>query len=121
VKKGCAPDIAAQVVERLKTERLLSDERFIEGTIAARRRRGYGPLRVRHELEGKGIPQESIKVSIDAGAPEWVELLEQVRRKKFGIKLPQNQAERAKQARFLQYRGFSFDQISRAFNPRDDD
>jgi regulatory protein len=34
-----------------------------------------------------------------------------VRRRKFGDDLPRAMAERAKQARFLQYRGFSTDHI----------
>jgi regulatory protein len=120
VKKGCAPELAAQVIERLAAERLLSDERFIEGLIAARRRRGHGPLRVRHELEKKGIPEEAIEHWLDPGGHEWVELLREVRRKKFGAKQPKNFSERAKQARFLQGRGFTFDQIQRVLNARDE-
>jgi regulatory protein len=121
IKKGCAPGLAAQTVERLTAERLLSDERFIEGLIAARRRRGYGPLRVRHDLEKKGIPEDDIERWLDPGAAEWIELLQQVRRKKFGPGEPKNYNERAKQARFLQYRGFSFEQIQRALSEREDD
>lgn len=120
LNKGCTPELAAQTVERLKTERLVSDARFIEGLIAARRRRGYGPLRVRRELEQKGIPEEAIEQWLDPGGGEWLELLQQVRRKKFGVKQPTSYSERAKQARFLQHRGFSFDQIQRIFSGRDD-
>ena len=120
-KKGCAPEVAAQVIERLKIERLLSDERFIESVIAARRRRGYGPLRVRQELEQKGIPKETIERRLDAAGREWIELLQQVRRKKFGAKPPKSYPARAKQARFLQSRGFTFDQIQRILNVRDID
>jgi regulatory protein len=39
-----------------------------------------------------------------------------VRRRKFGSSPPQSLAERAKQARFLQYRGFTSDQIRAALN-----
>ena len=103
--------MAAQVIERLKRERLLSDERFVENLIAARRRRGYGPLRVRQELEKKGIPEEIIEQWLDPCGCEWIDLLSDVRRRKFGEKQPKNDAERAKQARFLQNRGFILDQI----------
>jgi len=115
------PAVAAQVVERLKTERLLSDERFIESMIAARQRRGYGPLRVRQELEKKGIPRETVEEWLDPRAREWITLLKEVRRKKFGVKQTKNYAERAKQARFLQGRGFTFDQIQQVLNARDID
>ena len=115
------PEVAAQVVERLKAERLLSDERFIESMIAARRRRGYGPLRVRQELEKKGIPKEAVDVWVDPRGREWIELLKDVRRRKFGPKQTKNYAERAKQARFLHGRGFTFDQIQQVLNTRDID
>jgi regulatory protein len=113
------PDVAAQVVERLRAERLLSDERFIEALISAKRRRGQGPLRVRQELEKKGIAREVIEQWLDPRGREWIELLEEVRRKKFGARQPKNYAERAKQARFLQYRGFTSDQIQQVLNARD--
>ena len=109
-----------QVVERLKAERLVSDERFIEGLIAARRRRGIGPLRVQQDLQRKGIPGEAIEQWLDPGGREWIELLHEVRRKKFGVKQPRNFSERAKQARFLQGRGFTFDQIQQVLSGRDD-
>ncbi|HKQ30288.1 MAG TPA: regulatory protein RecX [Burkholderiales bacterium] len=115
------PELAAQVVERLVGERLLSDERFIESLIAARRRRGIGPLRVRQDLERKGIPVETVERWLKPGAREWLELSREVWRKKFKAKQPKTQAERAKQARFLQSRGFSFDQIQQVLNGRDID
>jgi regulatory protein len=48
-------------------------------------------------------------------------LLREVWRKKFRAKKPKTPAERAKQARFLQSRGFSFDHIQQVFNARDVD
>jgi regulatory protein len=120
IQKGCAPALATQVIERLKGERLLSDERFIEGLIAARQRRGIGPLRVQRDLHAKGIPDEAIEQWLDPGGREWTELLHEVRRKKFGAKQPKTFSERARQARFLQGRGFSFEQIQRALSGRED-
>ena len=115
------PELAAQVIERLQGERLLSDERFVESLITARRRRGIGPLRVRQDLERKGIPSDTVERWLNPNGSEWAELLREVWRKKFRAKQPKTQVERAKQARFLQSRGFSFDQIQRLFNGREDD
>lgn len=109
------------MVERLKLERLLSDERYIENVIAARQRRGYGPLRVRQDLAQKGISKETIEQRLNTRGHEWIELVQQVHRKKFGKKPPKGYAARAKQARFLQNRGFTFEQIQRIFNARDID
>lgn len=121
IKKGCAPELAAQVIERLQSERLLSDERFVESMIAARRRRGIGPLRVRQDLQRKGIAEDMIDRWLDPSGRQWMELLRELWRKKFGAKQPRTQAERAKQGRFLQSRGFSFDHIQRLFNARNVD
>ncbi len=121
VRKGCAPEVAAEAIERLRTERLVSDERFIEGWIRARKRRGVGPLRVRQELQEKGISKEKVEQWLDARGREWIELLKQVRCKKFGARPPKNYSERAKQARFLQYRGFGPDQIQQVLSTRDID
>jgi regulatory protein len=121
VKVGCVPELAAQIVERLQSERLLSDERFVEMLIASRRRRGIGPLRVRQDLERKGVAQDIVERWLNPNDREWVELVREVWRKKFKAKKPKTPSERAKQARFLQSRGFSFDQIQRVFNARDID
>lgn len=100
---------------------MLSDERFAESLVRARRNRGYGPLRIRQELQEKGAAPEIIERSVDARSREWLVEIERVRRKKFGERLPSDYAERARQSRFLQYRGFSTDQIREAFDPHEVD
>lgn len=110
--------MAAQVTAGLEAERLLSDDRFVEMLIRARRRRGYGPVRIRGELREKGVADDVIVRWLDLGSHDWTEEVKRVRRQKYGAGVPKNMNERAKQARFLQYRGFTFDQIQQALNPR---
>lgn len=119
--KGCAPTLAAEVVAALERERLLSDDRFVESLVRARRNRGYGPLRIRNELQEKGVAPEAIDESIDVGDQAWLEDLRRVQRKKFGAARPKSPAERARQTRFLHYRGFTYDQIQKLFDPREPD
>ncbi len=111
-------EIAAQVTEALHAERLLSDERLAEALVHARRRRGHGPLRIRKELQEKGVADGTIERWLDAGSAGWVDDVRRVHRRKFGGRVPKSLSERAKQTRFLQYRGFTFDQIQQALNPR---
>jgi regulatory protein len=118
IRKGCAAEMATQVAASLEVERLLSDDRFVEMLIRARRRRGYGPVRIRGELREKGIADDVIARWLDVGSHDWTEEVKRVRRQKYGAGIPANMNERAKQARFLQYRGFTFDQIQQALNPR---
>lgn len=119
VGKGCPEHVACEVLERLEAEQLLSDQRFAESLVQARRQRGYGPVRIQKEMQGKGVDAELIERSVDAGDPQWVEVGKRVRRKKFGDKLPRGYEERAKQARFLQYRGFTYDQIQGILSSND--
>ncbi len=121
LKKGCAEAIAAEVVRQLEAERLLSDDRFMESLIRARRNRGYGPLRIQKELQEKGVAPEAIANWLVVTGQEWLEDIRRVQRKKFGGKIPKSYAERARQARFLQYRGFTYDQIQQLLNPRGQD
>ena len=119
--KGCSEAIAQAVADGLVAEGYLSDERFVESLVRVRRGRGYGPLRIRLELQEKGIAAEVIEAAIDARNRDWLTELKRVRRKKFGNSLPATYAERARQARFLQSRGFSTDQIFEVLKARDDD
>lgn len=121
LKKGCGAALAAEVVGQLESEHLVSDDRFMESLIRARRSRGYGPLRIQKELQEKGVAPEAISDWLDATSRDWIDDIRRVQRKKFGARLPKNYTERARQARFLQYRGFTYDQIQQLLNPRGQD
>jgi regulatory protein len=99
------------VVAALAAADLISDERFVEALLHARRARGYGPLYIRRELEEKGIARSVIDRWLDLRSREWLEDLRRVKKKKFGGRQPANLVERARQTRFLQYRGFTHEQI----------
>jgi regulatory protein len=118
LKKGCDAALAAEVVNKLESERLVSDDRFMESLIRARRNRGYGPLRIQKELQEKGVAPEAIANWLDATSRDWIDDIRRVQRKKFGGRIPRSYAERARQARFLQYRGFTYDQIQQLLDPR---
>jgi regulatory protein len=117
LKKGCDEATAAETVKRLEQDRLVSDDRFMESLIQTRRSRGYGPLRIQKELQEKGVTAEAIERWLDVSGSEWLEDIRRVQRKKFGARLPKSYPERARQARFLQYRGFTYDQIQKLLNP----
>lgn len=113
MRKGCNAELAEQVAQAFVAQGFLSDERFAEVLVRSRRGRGFGPVRIRHELQQKGLPPEAVERWVDIHNKEWLDELERVRRKKFGGRSPRSFAERAKQARFLQQRGFTYEQIQR--------
>ena len=100
------------VLERLQSERLLSDHRFASQRVASRGVR-YGNARLKQELRQQGVSDEDISAALPEAGDEVARCLA-VWRRKFSD-LPKTAEERAKQMRFLQYRGFSGDAIQRVF------
>ena len=111
VQKGCSRKIAELVLDELEKDRLLSEERFVESLVQTRRDQGHGPVRIRHDLRQKGVADGVIDRWLDERSDDWREIIAHVRRQKFGDELPGDFTERARQARFLQTRGFTAEQI----------
>ena len=109
--RGFAIEAVEQVVAWLQDKDLQSDRRFVEMYIRSRKSRGQGPVRMRAELQQLAINEELVRDHLESDEQEWVDIARQVCQKRFGIRREITAAERAKQQRFLQYRGFSFEQI----------
>jgi regulatory protein len=106
-------DIPA-LLDDFKARGWLSDARFTEQIIQARQAK-FGSAKIAHELREKGIADELI-----TNAVEQVKLSEfdnalVIWRKKFKVP-PASREEWAKQARFLQSRGFGFDMIKKVLS-----
>ncbi len=104
-------NIVAEVVAQLANEGLVSDARFTEAFVRYRCNNGRGPQRIQSELRERGVSEKIQAAYLDVGDPQWFERAAQVRSKRFGDALPEDFKERARQARFLQYRGFTSEQI----------
>ena len=114
-RKGYDALTAAQVIDDLRESGLVSDHRFAEAFVRSHAARGHGPVRIRYALRELGVATDLIEPSLTTEECDWVALAASLRRRKFGERAPASFAERAKQMRFLQYRGFSTDQIRAAF------
>lgn len=99
------------VLKDLELQGLLSDERFTENYTRYRKGKGFGSLHIQKELRERGVGEDLINKYVDANDESWIELVKEVHFKRFGDPLPEDFEERAKQARFLQSRGFTSDQI----------
>lgn len=117
-RKLAARDAPAELVESVLDElaerRLQSDERYAESLVAARISRGQGPVRIRRDLEQHDVAAASIEAAFEAADPDWVELARETRRRRFGEAPPADWNARARQSRFLEYRGFTGEQIRAA-------
>ncbi len=109
-----SPEEVETTVTNLAQEGLVSDDRFAEAFIIARVQKGQGPLRIRIELEQRGVSNELIESALDRHGVDWNTLALSVREKKFGAACVTDYRDRARQARFLQYRGFTGEQIQNA-------
>ena len=109
-------DCLEGVLDQLEEDRLLSDERFVESFVRSRIGRGYGPVRIRQELQQKGVEREVTYLALDAAEVDWCELARDSRQRKFGEAAPVDNRDRAKQMRYLQYRGFDGDAIRAALS-----
>ena len=105
------------VLDTLQAERLLSDRRYASQRVIARAGR-YGNGRLRQELKHQGVAEEDIVAALPEGGDESARC-RAVWAKKFD-RLPQSAEERAKQMRFLQYRGFSSESIRRVMRGVDE-
>ena len=68
-------------------------------------------MRLRIELRERCIADSLIDDCIGNLEVDWVDLLNSVRVKKFGSALPADYTAQGKELRFLQYRGFTSEQI----------
>ena len=100
------------VIATLEEQGVLNDARYAQNYVAYHVGRGQGPLRIATELRRKGVPGALIDAALAAG-PDWAALARRLRAARFGAP-PSSWPEKARQARFLQYRGFSADHIRAA-------
>ncbi|WP_371230172.1 recombination regulator RecX [Pseudomonas sp. QE6] len=119
-QRGAAQELIDPALDRLAEEGLLNESRYLESYIASRARAGYGPVRIREELSQRGLPRGEIDSALSESGVDWSENLREVWRRKFA-RLPQDARERAQQGRFLSYRGYSMEAISRLLSGRRSD
>jgi regulatory protein len=114
MERGTGEQTAASVVADLGRERLVDDTRYVEHYVTWHASRGQGPLRIAHELKELGVAGALVEQAVDATSAAWRERCQKLRRRRFSDAPPEEWKERARQARFLQYRGFNADQIRAA-------
>jgi regulatory protein len=112
-ERGYAELAVGQAIGELVEERTLNDARYAEHYVHVHAQRGQGPRRIRMDLAEAGVDATLVEAALKEG-PDWSVLARDTRRRRFGEAAPSDWAERAAQARFLQYRGFSNDHIRSA-------
>lgn len=113
-------DSITAILDDFKIRGWLSDKRFTEQIVHARRAK-FGSSKIVHELREKGVDSALIDGAIEQLKDSELSSAVEVWRKKYK-QAPADRSEWAKQARFLQSRGFSFDVIKKLMNnPQEND
>ena len=117
---GFGADVAADALQQLAEEGLQSDRRFVESFVQSRINQGKGPLRIHADLGQRGVAPSLIDDVLGAAGEDWVALARNARQRKFGRSGPADFKDKARQMRFLQYRGFEPDQVQAAVSALDE-
>jgi regulatory protein len=111
-------EVITAILEDFKTRGWLSDKRFTEQIVYARQAK-FGVAKIASELREKGVSQELIADAVEIVKGNEQTNATEIWRKKFK-NAPANRDEWAKQARFLQSRGFGFDVIKKVLSSKHD-
>ena len=114
---GAGADAIERVLDALEAQGLLSEERFTEQYVGSRLGRGHGPRRIHEELRRRGIDSAAAREAVGENDAFWSEKASQARSGRFGDAAPADYRDWVRQARFLERRGFTTEQIRSALGP----
>lgn len=109
-------DVIKATLDQLEATKLIDHARFAESFIRARANKGQGPVRIRRDLRDRGIEADLADLAFEGSDIDWFKLAATVRQRKYTADVSLSYKERARQSRFLQYRGFTLDQIRAALD-----
>ena len=113
------PGQLRRVLDELQAKDFINELRVVDSVLYRRAAR-LGALRLRQELQGKGLDAELVAQAVASLGATELQRAREVWRRKFDA-MPTEAAQRAKQARFLAARGFGGEVIRRILNSPEDD
>lgn len=109
------------VLNELEQSGYQSDRRFSESFIRMRIGQGHGLIRIRFDLQRRGIQSEMTEQVLESMEPDWFELAQELYRRKYRTALVVNDyKDKAKRIRYMTQRGFSMDQCLYAMAENDE-
>ncbi len=114
--RGYSTEEVEPVINEISERNWQNDERYAELFVRQRIEKGYGPVRIRYELQQRGIREFDIDALADENYNGWINSLKAVYLKKYDNQTGLNQTVWLKRSKFLQQRGFYTDTIKQLFN-----
>lgn len=111
---ACDENEVITLVDSLIEMNYQSDERFAKQIMRSQMSQGQGPARIKLKLKQKSVDIDLIQDALDEN--NWLIQAYQLKVRKFGSTIEHDQKNKAKQIRFLQYRGYSLDVILKVIN-----
>jgi len=113
-QRGAEIALAEQLIDEVASQNWQSDARFAETFVRTRAARGHGPIKIIAQLRERGVRDDNIQQAQAESGIDWAENAGVAFHKRFGDNPEKDAKNRAKQQRFLQQRGFDFEQIQAA-------
>ena len=113
--RGYLKNEAEPVIAEMTEHGWQNDLRFAECYARQRIAKGYGPIRIRYELQERGIEDFNLDGMATEEAGGWLKLLIAVYQKKYGSQQTITPAEWQKRSRYLFQRGFGAIMIKSLF------
>lgn len=110
-QRGASDEHIDVALDRLSEEGLLCEARYLESFIGYRARSGFGPQRIRDDLAQRGLARVDIEHALRDSGIDWRAGLQETWQRKFAGQLPGDARERARQMRFLVYRGYPMELV----------
>ena len=110
-RAGFARDDIAPLLDAFEAKNWLSDRRFAESYVADHRARA-GSVKLAYDLRQRGVSDSIIESVLGDNRDGELDRAREVWQKKFGT-APADAAEKARQIRFMQSRGFTPEVIRR--------
>jgi regulatory protein len=105
-KKSEDNALIAQVLNRLENDNLLDDQRFAQMFIRSKANSGFGPYKIKQELQAKGVGKTLIAEALVELDIDWFKNATELYLKRVARVTDIDMKEKHKQSRYLQNRGF---------------
>jgi regulatory protein len=105
-KKSEDNALIVQVLNRLENDNLLDDQRFAQMFIRSKANSGFGPYKIKQELQAKGVGKTLIAEALVELDIDWFEKATELYLKRVARVTDIDIKEKHKQSRYLQNRGF---------------
>lgn len=112
--RGVDATAAQLVIDKLNEAGWQSDARFAESLLRSRSGSGYGPAYIRAELTTHGLESALIADTMERFAGDWVELAQDLLRRRYPQALAADPGVQRKAADFLLRRGFGMAHVRAA-------